>query len=187
MSSFCLDDDRSSFTAKSNDVSLPYSDQPCCKFHTPYPVDAESSVRKLGVRNGPLICSLVSTLRMNTVKSSFFHSLYRSKRFFPSPKCLGVSGAQPASRSVGKGDLFRKEGGRGLMSTSGLHLSPISRTNGTYFLFLLYAYMALAGTGFTFCLFKFPVVFMVCCIMKYVHRFDLFIRRSNAFRLHATC
>jgi hypothetical protein len=72
------------------------------------------------------------------------------------------------------------------MSTSDVHLSPILRTIGTYFLFLLYAYMALTGTDFTFCLFKFPVVFALCCIMKYVYRFDLFIRRSNAFILHAT-
>jgi hypothetical protein len=108
VSSFWLGDDRASFTAKNNDVFLPNSDQPCCNFHTPYPVGAESSVRKLGVRNGPLICCLVSRLRISAVKSSIFHSPYRSKRFFSSPKCLGVSGAQSASRSVGTGDLFRK-------------------------------------------------------------------------------
>ena len=70
VSSFWLDDDRASFAAKFNDVSLPYSDQPCCKFHKPYPVGAESSARKLGVRNGPLICCLVSRLRISNVKSS---------------------------------------------------------------------------------------------------------------------
>jgi hypothetical protein len=81
VSSFWLDDDRASFTAKSNDVSLPNSDQLCCNFHTPYPVGAESSVRKLGVRNGPLICCLVSRLKISVVKSSIFHSPYRSKSF----------------------------------------------------------------------------------------------------------
>ena len=186
MSSFWLGDDRASFTAKSNHVSLPYSDQPYCKFHTRYPLGAKGRIRKLGVRNGTPICCLVSRLRISTVKSSIFHSTYKSKRYFSSPKCLGVSGAQPTSRSVDTGNLFRKKSGRGLMSTSDLHLSPILRTNGTYFLFLLHD---IDRDSFTFCHFTFPLVFMVCCIMKYMYmyRFDLFIRRSNALRLHATC